>query len=424
MKSYALHHLADHVLLRDLATLVAQDRVTTADLLAHLAEVDARRLYLPAAYPSMYAYCVGELRLCRQAAFKRILAARAARRFPAIFAAVADGRLYLSAVILLAPHLTEDTAGELLAAAAHRSKSDVEQLLAARFPRPELPTRIEAIGPPYAPAPFRQLSPGIVEPLAMQMAAPVDASGPRSRVVPLSPERFALQVTIGQGTHDKLRYAQALLGHAVPSGNLAAVLDRALDQLIEQLERRKFAACARSTPRPQHRAPAGRYLPADVRRTVWQRDSGQCTFVSEAGHRCAAHTRLEFDHVLEVARGGQATVAGLRLRCRAHNQYEAERTFGTEFMRHQRQEAQRRATEARALKAAATEPAPERELSPERDVAPWLRRLGFRADEVRRAAALCAAIPDASVEERLRLALSGLARGGLRRTIPGVASPA
>jgi hypothetical protein len=57
-------------------------------------------------------------------------------------------------------------------------------------------------------------------------------------------------------------------------------------------------------------------------------------------------------------------------------------------------------------------------------VAPWLRQLGFRADEVRRATALCEAIPDASLEERVRLALSSLARGGPRRTIPGVASPA
>src|SRR5436309_7905194 len=94
MCTYSLSHLSDSALLRDLATLVAHDRATTARLLAHLAEVDERRLYLPAAYPSIYAYCVGELRLCEQAAFKRIRAARTARRFPAIFAALAEGRLH------------------------------------------------------------------------------------------------------------------------------------------------------------------------------------------------------------------------------------------------------------------------------------------------------------------------------------------
>ncbi|HEY3215819.1 MAG TPA: HNH endonuclease, partial [Candidatus Eisenbacteria bacterium] len=123
---------------------MAQDRATTAALLAHLAEVDARKLYLPAAYPSMYAYCVGELGLCEQAAFKRILAARTARRFPAIFDMVADGRLHLRAVVLLAPHLAEETADDLLAAATHKSKAEIERLLAASFPRADVLDRVEA----------------------------------------------------------------------------------------------------------------------------------------------------------------------------------------------------------------------------------------------------------------------------------------
>src|SRR5512147_3026903 len=136
MSCYSLSHLADHVLLRDLARLLAQERSTTATLLAHLAEVDARKLYLPAAYPSMYLYCVGELGLSEDAAAKRIQAARAARDFPAIFAMVADGRLHLSAVVLLAPHLTGETAADLLAAAAHKSSADIRLLLAERFPQP------------------------------------------------------------------------------------------------------------------------------------------------------------------------------------------------------------------------------------------------------------------------------------------------
>ena len=88
MRDYALAHLSDAVLLRDLAALVVRDRVTTSTLLAHIAEVDARRLYVPAGYPSMHAYCVEELRLSEDAAYKRIQAARAARQFPALFAAL------------------------------------------------------------------------------------------------------------------------------------------------------------------------------------------------------------------------------------------------------------------------------------------------------------------------------------------------
>ncbi len=134
MHEYTLSKLSDEALLRDLAALIARDRLTTARILAHIAEVDARRLYAPAGYPSMHAFCVGELRLSEDAAFKRIQAARAARRFPALFETVAEGRLHLAAVCLLAPHLTAENVEELIEAATHRPKVEIEALLARRFP--------------------------------------------------------------------------------------------------------------------------------------------------------------------------------------------------------------------------------------------------------------------------------------------------
>src|SRR5436309_10927850 len=100
--------LADDVLLRDLVTHLAHERSSTADVLAHIAEVDARKLYLPAGYASMYAYCVGKLRLSEDAAWKRLQAAHAARRCPGVFVALAEGRLHLSAVVLLAPHVARE----------------------------------------------------------------------------------------------------------------------------------------------------------------------------------------------------------------------------------------------------------------------------------------------------------------------------
>ena len=148
MTSYSLSHLSDQTLLRDLAALVAKDRATTATLLAHIAEVDERRLYLPAGFPSMFAYCVQELRLSEDSAFKRIRAARTARQFPAVFQAVAEGRLHLSAVVLLAPCLTPGNATELIEATTHKSKSEIEVLLAHRFPRPDLSTVVRAVPVP------------------------------------------------------------------------------------------------------------------------------------------------------------------------------------------------------------------------------------------------------------------------------------
>jgi 5-methylcytosine-specific restriction endonuclease McrA len=348
MRAYALTQVSDAVLMRDLVALVAQDRTTTASLLASLAEVDARQLYRPAGYPSMYAYCVNELRLSEDAAYKRIQVARTAREFPILFPALGDGRIHMAAVRLLAPYLKPDNVDELVAAVTHQTKAKIEQMLARRFPRPELlrlDEGISALRPTMA-----ELAPGQVEADRPELApaqvktdpprpelAPGQVPSARARVAPVAAQRFTLQVTIDQSTHDKLRYAQSLLGAAVPSGDVALVLDRALDALINQLEKRKLAA----TKKPRRPRPSSnkRCVPAHVRRAVWERDRGQCTFEGENGRRCPARMFLEFDHVDPVARGGRATVDGIRLRCRAHNQFEAERAFGAEFMRKKREQA-------------------------------------------------------------------------------------
>jgi len=360
MTRYSLRHVNDEVLLRDLASAVARERTATADVLAHIAEVDERRLFVPAGYPSMYLYCVQELRLSEDAAAKRIQAARIARRFPIIFEAMAQGRLHLSGVVLLAPYLIEETAGGLLATAAGRTKAEIERLLAERFPKSDLLAWVAPMPGATPSEPIAEHAPGHVDdPQVVANSASV--LGPltpervveRPRVTPLSSESFGLQVTLDRSTHEKLRHAQDLLGHQIPGGDIAAVLDRVLDLAIAQLERQKFAATDR--PRQNAARPSAnpRHIPARVRRAVWKRDGGQCTFVSETGHRCEARKPLEFDHTQEVARGGEATVAGIRLRCRAHNQYAAECTFGREFMRHQRLAAAegRAAKRARALAA-------------------------------------------------------------------------
>src|ERR1043166_8752539 len=137
MRAYRLDHLGDRELLATLATLVAQDRSTTAALLAHIAEVGARRLFAPAGYSSMLAYCVEKLHLSEDAASKRIQVARKARELPVLFAALESGLLHLTGARLLAPHLTPENVSELVAEATHKSKSEIELLVAQRFPQSE-----------------------------------------------------------------------------------------------------------------------------------------------------------------------------------------------------------------------------------------------------------------------------------------------
>jgi hypothetical protein len=411
----------------------------TAILLAHIAEVDARRAYLPEGYSSMLSYCVECLRLSEDAAAKRIQAARAARRVPVLFAALATGKLHLSAVWLLAPHITPENAEELIEAATHRRKSEIEAFLARTFPTFGAPlpaARITPVGPGMPRASqgdgclFDEHAPGHVgdgsRALLMQHApghVGTDQSRPEDspgHVEAAAQERYLVRVTIPRSTHDKLRYAQALLSHAVPSEDVAQVLDRALDALIARLERRKLGAArprnsdqdtTGSSGRGRARRTATRYIPAQIRRAVWERDGGRCTFVGAGGHRCQSRHSLEFDHAEPFARGGATTAEGLRLRCRAHNQFAAERIFGAEFMRVKRDEArvarQNAAAQhsAMAKKAAADQREAARKEQA-KDLEAGLRGLGCRAEEARRAANYAMAIEGATFEDRLRAALA------------------
>ena len=417
--------------------LVAQDRTTTAALLAHIAEVDARRLYLPAAYPSMFAYCLHELRLSEDSAYKRIQAARTAREFPVIFDALAEGRLHLSAVCLLAPYLKPENADALLNVAAHKTKSETEELLAERFPRSELLALVQAI-PASSPALANgQLAPGQVETRAAehvgaaeQLAPGQVGPAPRSKVAPVAPERFLLQLTIGRSTHDKLQHAQALLSHEILPGDVAQC-STALWMSSSTGSR------GESLPPPPSRAPARvapRQASGTSRRTS-SAPSGSATAaaaLSLAG-RVNGARRAPFWNMTMLTQwhsGARRRSSGSVCSADLHNQFAAERTFGTDFMRRKREEARRARAEARAAAArqaaeARAQAAAAAERAKELDVIPCLRQLGLRPDEARRAAAYCDdTVPDAPLEERLRVALRFHGRGLARRWCPAAGSSA
>jgi 5-methylcytosine-specific restriction endonuclease McrA len=401
MREYSLSHLSDAVLLRDLAALISQERVTIASLLAHIAEVDARRIHVPIGYPSMHAYCVGALGMSEDAALRRIQAARAARRFPLLFTAVAEGQLHLTAVCLLAPHLTSQNVDELVKEATGRRKSDIEELLSHRFSTPHISSSVRAVPPgcvtQHALAHVERATSTQLPP-AENPGAPIPLESPQVETSPPCPQKYLVKLAIDKNTHEKLRYAQALLSHAVPTGDIARVFDRALDALIAQLEKAKLGT-GTGPVRGRRSSARTRYVPAHVRRAVWERDHGQCTFVGSTGHRCDSRRFLEFDHVDPYARGGQATIEGMRLRCRAHNQLEAERAFGAEFIERKREEARLAAQEARdrAAEAAVKEQT--------EDVIACLRTLGIRGPVARQAAESTRTLENPTIEERVRAAL-------------------
>jgi 5-methylcytosine-specific restriction endonuclease McrA len=319
-----LESLSDDELIAETKRLVAAERVATAALLRSLMELDTRRLYLREGCSSLFTYCTQVLHLAEGAAYNRIEAARAARRFPIVLDALANGLITLTTIRLLAPHLTDGNHRELVAAAHHKSKHDVEWLIATINPRPAVPALIRAV-------PARPPAPETVRTMASASGPTTPPMPPRPRVgsaraAPaagevkvLSVDSYKLQVTLSRSTHDKLRRAQDLLRHTIPTGDLASLLDRAVTLLLADLERRRCAATP--TPRAAATGPGrSRHIPAAVKRAVWQRDQGRCAFIGASG-RCRETAFLEFHHVEPFAEGGRATVENLQVRCKAHNLY-------------------------------------------------------------------------------------------------------
>jgi hypothetical protein len=125
---------------------------------------------------------------------------------------------------------------------------------------------------------------------------------------------------------------QDLLRHAIPTGDLSVIVDRALKVLVRELEQQKFAATNRPRTILAVAQRRSRHIPADVRRRVWARDGGQCAFAGIHGRR-TERGFLEFHHVEPYGDGGESVVDNLELRCRPHNMYETERWEGPLFAR-------------------------------------------------------------------------------------------
>ena len=338
---HALQALPNDTLLARLPVLAARERGLTAELVAHLAELETRGLHLAAGYSSMFAYCREALRLSEHEAYNRIEAARAARRFPAILERLAAGDVTLTTVRLLAPHLTTENHAAVLDSARHAAKPMVEEIVARLAPAPDVPTTVRKLPVPRtvfatstalvlasAPsAPVRETAP---PPVTMTAAVPAAQRSQASATVgALSPDRYKLQLTVSGAVLEKLRMAKDLLRHAVPDGNEAEILDRALTALLAEQARKKLAATdAPRTPRSQGSA-RSRHVPAAVRRAVFARDRGRCAFAGAGGRRCGERAFLELHHVRPYAEGGLATADKIELRCRNHNTYEWRRHLQT-----------------------------------------------------------------------------------------------
>lgn len=353
-------HLSDEQLVASLQKLCVDARRLDAHAVAHLVEVEERRLHLKAACSSLFDFCVRRLGMSEGAAFRRINAARLARRFPCLVGHLERGTVHLSRLVMLRDHLTEVNVDELVAATAGQTKRQTEELLARIAPRPDVPSTLRKlptrnVAHPSSPGGGSNSTPS---PTHADAGTQVTVNGhadagaeaaPRAedllahggslarphavgRVEALSEARYKMQLTVSSEVREKVERARDLMRHRNPSGDLAVVLERALDALIERLEKERLAKTQRPR-RERHpndtraEGTKGR-ISAATRREVFARDGEQCSYVDDQGRRCPSVTFLELDHIESRARGGSDHPSNLRVACRAHNRLHAEQVFG------------------------------------------------------------------------------------------------
>ena len=376
---WELGGISDEQLRSGLAALLASGYRTEARIVAHIAEVEERRLHLKDGSSSLFEYCVKALGLSESEAFHRLTAARISRRFPVVFAMIERREIHLTAVCQLRDYLTPENHLELVAEASHKTKVQVQELLARRFPRPDVVSRIRKLPGRTVSAPALPINgarpaegstaqgakmdaPTMAAPPALESASPIIAptrGAPtpvvpaRASIEPTSEARYRIQLNASSTLKEKLELFKALVSHSIRNGDIAAVLERALDLALEQAQKQRFAKTNRPRSlrtRMVKRTTLSReqreHTPNAVQREVAARDGLRCTFVSEGGCRCSARAFLQIHHEKPWARGGCSSTDNLRLLCASHNRLLAERDFGAAHVAERR--AVRRRSDSRS----------------------------------------------------------------------------
>ncbi len=331
-----LKSISDDELLRRLSELLKSSRRIEAELIAHIAEMDDRRLFRKSS-SSMYKYATEVLHLSEAEAYLRIEAARASQKHPMLLDMLADGRLHLSGIAVLAPVLTEANREKVLARATHKTKEKIKELVAELAPKPDVPNSIRKLPerrgktkPTTYPEPELRLD-GVNSEMP---APPTSAPSSPPVVEPIAEARYKVAFTASAAFRDKLERLKALMRSSVPDGDLATVLEEAVTEKLEKLEAKRYGKT--KTPRKSleetDTSPSSRHIPAAVKRAVYERDGAQCTHKDDTGRRCTETKHLEFHHIQPFGRDGDHNPNNVVLLCKTHNLYQAELEYGKEVM--------------------------------------------------------------------------------------------
>jgi hypothetical protein len=294
-----------------------------ADFLVALADFDRQRLWVKLGHASVFYYLHRDLKLSKGAAHYRKVAARLIQEFPEVIGPFREGKLCISSVVELARVITPENSTDVLPRFFYLSKQEAKAVAVEICPAAVVPRREVVTELPRA-VPFHPDE----TPLAHFVQAAPQAVPMQSE--PLTPNLQRLNMTVSKQFIDKLAAARKGQGHAQPGASAEKVIEAALDLLLaQQARRRAEVKKPQKNPRP---AKNPSHVPAAVRREVWSRDDGKCTWSLDSGGTCGSTTRLEIDHVVPRGRGGPSTVENCRLTCAAHNQLAARQAYGGDWM--------------------------------------------------------------------------------------------
>ena len=311
--------------------ILVEERRLTSSLLDHLREIDRRKLHLKKGYSSLFEFATKELKLSEAEAYRRIQAMRIMGEIPSVQQKLEEGALTMTNLVqavqffraeskVQSQTITIDRRKEILQSLEHKTTREAEKVL-------------------------RKLAP----------LAVFDSE----RVRQITEDKIEIKIVLEKELQEKLDELRLLMSHKKPHMNYTELIEELADLALKKLrvsplaprnKRRSASVAPRINGENVGTAPApttatapaptaaaatkiGRYVSPQLRRTVWQRDQDQCTFVDlTSRRRCQSRFQLEIDHIRPFGKGGVSNLENLRLLCRAHNAWEAIRSYGPNKM--------------------------------------------------------------------------------------------
>ncbi len=338
-----LTKISDEALIEQRLELRKKEREISMNLILSLIEVENRRLHIEQGYPSLFAYCRDKLRYSEGATLRRIRTARAVRDYPMLLPHLEQGRISLTTVSLISSALTPENGRGLIEQILDKSQKEVEELIATLKPEKSRIETIKPVGllPKQASAPTAPLlfSSAPTESLPSNSlnirseCATLSSDNPATPQ-PAKPEcRFELRFSVSNEVRKRLGDVQRVLSGKYPLGaSLEQTLQVLVDDFLKHHEEKSQTKRRVDKKLQIPESSPGRRISGAVKRDVYHRDGGCCSFVSADGVRCGSKWDLEIDHIVPFAVGGSNAPDNLRLLCRAHNRHAAEKLFGREFV--------------------------------------------------------------------------------------------